>query len=264
MEMNTGMSHPELGGTFAHTGVAEAYQHRPPYPPEVFDLLTQLITDQPRVVLDLGAGDGAIARTLAPRVERVDALDISAAMVEAGRTRPGGDHPNIRWIVGPAETTELHGPYALVTAGASLHWMQWDQTMTRLADALTPNGQLVIIGHGPQNVPWQDELVEVIKRHSRNPDYSPRFSLTDALEERGLYQITGHTETAPTTFRQTIRDYTEEFHSTATLARELMSEREAQEFDQAIEQIVRPHASDDTLELTIVANLTWGRPQRAS
>jgi hypothetical protein len=27
-----------------------------------------------------------------------------------------------------------------------------------------------IIGHGARDVPWQDELVTVIKRHSRDPD----------------------------------------------------------------------------------------------
>jgi hypothetical protein len=32
----------------------------------------------------------------------VDALDISAAMVAEGRTRPGGEAPNLRWIVGAA------------------------------------------------------------------------------------------------------------------------------------------------------------------
>ena len=85
----TGLSHQGLGGVFGHPGVAAAYVHRPPCPAEVFDLLERLLVDAPRVVLDLGAGDGAIARPLAPRVDRVDAVDISAAMVEAGRNRPG-------------------------------------------------------------------------------------------------------------------------------------------------------------------------------
>ena len=86
----------DLAATFQHEAVAEAYQHRPPYPEEVFDRLEALIADEPRRVLDIGAGEGAIARPLAPRVERVDAIDISQAMVDAGRQRPGGDqaeHP---------------------------------------------------------------------------------------------------------------------------------------------------------------------------
>ena len=79
----------QLAAAFGHPGVADAYQHRPPYPPEVFDILERITADRPRRVLDLGAGEGALARPLASRVDHVDALDVSAAMVEAGRRRPG-------------------------------------------------------------------------------------------------------------------------------------------------------------------------------
>jgi trans-aconitate methyltransferase len=126
-----------LAAVFAHPGVADAYQHRPPYPDEVFGLLEQLISERPRTALDVGAGEGAIARPLAARIDHVDALDVSAAMVAAGRSRPGGGRPNLRWIVGAAETAPLNGPYALVIAGASLHWMPWQPTLTRLRQAMT-------------------------------------------------------------------------------------------------------------------------------
>lgn len=254
------LTHQELGDVFGHSGVAEAYAHRPPYPPDVFDIMTRLITDHPRVVLDLGAGEGAIARTLAPMVDRVDAVDISAAMIGAGRLRPGGDHPGIRWIVGAAETAELDGPYALATAGASLHWMQWETTLGRLAQALSPSGRLVIIDHGPRDVPWQKELVALIVRHSRNPDFDPNFSLVKELQARGLFTLTGTADTAPVLFRQPIQDYVEQFHSTASLARENMTPAEAEEFDRAVERVVRPWARDGKVELKIVATLSWGIP----
>jgi hypothetical protein len=80
------MSSPELAAAFTDPAVACAYQHRPPYPAQVFNLLAELIADEPRHVLDLGAGEGAIARPLAARVDRVDALDVLAE----GRRRPGG------------------------------------------------------------------------------------------------------------------------------------------------------------------------------
>jgi SAM-dependent methyltransferase len=251
-----------LGGVFANPGVAAAYKHRAPYPPDVFDVLERLVIDEPPLVLDIGAGDGAIARPLASRVSRVDAVDISAAMVEAGRLRSGGRQPNLRWIVDAVETAELAGPYALVTAGASLHWMRWEETLDRLARVMTPHAQLAIIEHGPRDVPWQDELVTVIKRHSRNPDYDPRFSLVGALQDQGLLEVTDSADSSAVFFRQSIGDYVEQFHSTASLAREHMSEQEATDFDLAVERVVRPWAHDDVLELKIVANLTWGRPQR--
>ncbi|MEQ4206120.1 class I SAM-dependent methyltransferase [Actinopolymorpha sp. B17G11] len=254
---------PELGEVFSNPGVAAAYVHRPPYPPEVFDILEKLVTEEPRAVLDIGAGDGAIARPLASRVGRVDALDVSAAMIEAGRRRPGGERPNLRWILGAVETAELGGPYALVTAGASLHWMRWGPTLNRLARVMTPHAYLAIVEHGPRDVPWQDDLVTVIKRHSRYPDYDPRFSVVGALQQRGLLELSGSAESSPTPFRQSVSDYVEQFHSTSSLAREHMSEQEARDFDLAVEQVVRPWAHDDMLELAIVATLAWGRPQPA-
>jgi ubiquinone/menaquinone biosynthesis C-methylase UbiE len=259
----TAYTNQELGGTFGHAGVAAAYEHRAPYPTEVFDVLTGLVADEPATVLDLGAGDGAIARPLAPHVDQVDALDISAAMVEAGRGRLGGDRPNIRWIVGAAETAELRGPYALVTAGASLHWMDWATTMRRLADVMTSRAQLAIVEHGPRDLPWRDGLTEVIRRHSRSRDYDPAFDIVDALRDRGLFELVGSVETAPTMFRQAASDYVEQFHSTASLAREHMSPEEAAEFDRAVEAIVAPDVVDGMLDLPVVASIRWGRPLAA-
>jgi trans-aconitate methyltransferase len=257
------MNQLDLGSTFQHEGVAAAYRHRAPYPDDVFDRLEELIVDEPRVVLDIGAGEGAIARPLAQRVEPVDAVDISAAMVEAGRRRPGGEQPNLHWYVDAVETAELHRPYALVTAGASLHWMRWQETLTRLAQVMTPHAQLAVIEHGARDVPWREELVAVIRRHSRNPGYNPSFSVVDAIQERGLFEVTGRASSTAVVFRQSVADYIEQFHSTSTLAREHMSSEEAAAFDDAIEEAVRSWATDDgMLELTIVADLTWGRPVR--
>ena len=53
-----------LAAAFTHPGVARAYRHRPPYPDEVFGILDGLITGRPQTVLDLGAGEGALARRM--------------------------------------------------------------------------------------------------------------------------------------------------------------------------------------------------------
>src|SRR4051794_34210035 len=95
---------PQYAAQFGDVAVADAYRHRPPYAREVFDVLTSLVIGEPRAALDLGCGRGEIARELAPRVDRVDAVDASAAMIARGRALAGGDHPNLRWIVAPAET----------------------------------------------------------------------------------------------------------------------------------------------------------------
>jgi SAM-dependent methyltransferase len=253
-----------LAAAFGHADVADAYQYRPPYPPEVFDILERLIVDRPRRVLDIGAGDGALARPLAARVDHVDALDISAAMVEAGRRRPGGRRWNLRWIVGAAESAELGGPYALVTAGASLHWMSWKPTLARLAQAMTGHALLAIVEHGPYDLPWRAELTEVIARHSRNPGFDPGFSLPDALSAEGLLEITGRATTAPVPFRQPLASFVEQFHSTASLAREWMSAAESAAFDQAVADVAARYAVGGLLDMAVVAHLAWGRPAAAS
>jgi hypothetical protein len=59
--------------------------------------------------------------------------ELAGAFGHPGGRRPGGRRENLRWIVGAVETCALRGPYALVTAGASLHWMATDRALARLA-----------------------------------------------------------------------------------------------------------------------------------
>jgi SAM-dependent methyltransferase len=252
-----------LAAAFQHPGVAAAYRHRPPYPAEVLDVLAGLITDEPRWVLDLGAGEGALARPLAGRagqVDRVDAVEISAAMIEAGRRRPGGDCARLHWVAGAAETVPLPGRYALVTAGASLHWMDWAPVLRRAGQAMTPGAMLAIVELSYGRLPWHDELQKIIVRHSRVTGYDPAFSLPRELARLGLLRLDGHHRTAPVVFRQRAGDYLEQFHSTASLARELMPPAEAARFGAEVLAAVRGHERDGLLDLPVTAELAWGRP----
>jgi SAM-dependent methyltransferase len=251
---------PPLAEAFTYPGVVSAYRHRPPYPDAVFDVLTGLITDTPRSVLDLGAGEGALARPLAALVDHVDAVDVSAAMISAGRLRPGGQAPNLRWIVGAAETAPLGGPYALVTAGASMHWMRWRETFERLDAVMAGGAFLAIAGHGhDDDAPWITELEAIIARHSRSPARDPSLRLIDALTEAGLFEAAGHVTTTPEPFRQRTVDYVEYLHSTSSLAREWMPAEESAAFDRAVAEAVAPYETDGWLDMAVVADVTWGR-----
>src|SRR5690242_19367942 len=125
----------EYASIFQDTSVVAAYQHRPPYPAQTFEILAGLIppTTSPRAVLDAGCGTGFVARPLARYVDRVDAADISAAMIAAGRSLPGGDDPRLRWFCGAIESVAVEPPYALIVAAASLHWMEWEIALPRFA-----------------------------------------------------------------------------------------------------------------------------------
>src|SRR5690349_2559845 len=78
------MKRPESHGEqyvvrFEHQSVVDRYHLRPSYPPQTFELLTDLIVDEPRVVLDVGCGTGKIARPWWPRS--------NAWMLSIGRCR---------------------------------------------------------------------------------------------------------------------------------------------------------------------------------
>src|SRR5687767_14999630 len=136
------------GAWFRDPLVAQAYPARPPYPEEVISRLTSLVAGGPAqeaAVLDLGAGTGDLARRLAPLFARVDAVDASEAMVAIGKSLPSGEHPHIHWRLGMAEEAPLDPPYGLATAGESLHWMDWDVVLPRVARSLVPGAVLAIV-----------------------------------------------------------------------------------------------------------------------
>jgi hypothetical protein len=133
--------------------------------------------------------------------------------------------------------------------------------MQRLAGIVSDHAFLAIVEHGVRDVPWREDLVQVVVRHSRNPDFDPRFSLVDTLSTEGHFELARHTETVPILFQQPVKSYVEQFHSTATLARELMSKEEAATFDLAVEEAVKPWSAGDVLEMKVVATVAWGRPR---
>jgi hypothetical protein len=127
---------------------------------------------------------------------------------------------------------------------------------------MTGHAFLAIVEHGYHEVPWGADLAEVIVRHSRSPGYDTSFSLVDALRGEGLLEVAGRAATAPVPLRQPTADYIEQFHSTASLAREWMSAPEAAVFDAAVADVVRPFEQGGVLTTDIVAHITWGTPAR--
>ncbi|HVL23899.1 MAG TPA: class I SAM-dependent methyltransferase [Thermomicrobiales bacterium] len=250
---------PEYGAQFADPSVADHYHLRPQYPDETFDILDRLIVDRSRVVLDVGAGTGAIARGLVARVDRVDAVDPSLPMIERGRRLPGGDAPNLRWIHAPAENAPLDPPYALITAGASLHWMEWSVVLPRFRDALAPSGMLAIVSDITDAVPWREPLQALIDRYSTNRKFRP-YNVIDEVERRGLFRPLGHHRTAAIPFTQTIEDYVGSFHARNGFSRDRMAPADAAAFGRDAAALVREYAPDGTVTLRVTGEIVWGLP----
>jgi SAM-dependent methyltransferase len=251
----------EYGAWFKDPLLAAAYPARPPYPDGVIRLLKELIRDTPGVVLDVGCGTGELARGLASSVERVDAVDFSAAMLELARRLPGGDADNLRWTLGAVEDVALHGPYALVTAGESLHWMNLELVMSRFAQVLTPKGSLAIIDRNWDTDPsvWQ-RILPIIERYSPVRNYQP-FNLVDHLAGQGLFEIGGRQRLGPDAWRPTIDEYLECRHSQRGLSRTHMGRAAAASFDAEVAQTLQELTDAGRLEFGVVSYVTWGRPR---
>jgi ubiquinone/menaquinone biosynthesis C-methylase UbiE len=250
---------PNYAVQFKDESIVAAYRHRPPYPDEVFTILTSLIPHKPARILDVGCGIGNIARPLARLVDKVDAVDFSRHMLEEGKMLPNGDAANLNWIHGPMEEVPLSPPYALVTAGQSLHWMAWDAVFPRFRSLLVPGGYLAVIGMIFSPVPWQKALSQIISRYSTNRDFQP-YDLFMELEKRRLFTRVGQKQTTPQPFRQTIGDYVESFHSRNGFSRQRMDPKMADAFDTAVHALVSRYHPDGIFEMQISGHVSWGIP----
>ena len=94
-------------------------------------------------VLDVGCGAGAFAARLAERAEHVDAVDKSAAMIEAARRRTPA---NVTCVL--AVVLELPLPadhYDAIVSITALHHVPLADALRRLAPALRPGGVLAAV-----------------------------------------------------------------------------------------------------------------------
>jgi SAM-dependent methyltransferase len=249
----------EYGAQFGDASIVDAYQFRPPYSDEAFDLLLGLVPGGPPTILDLGCGTGEIARRIAPRSARVDAIDPAERMLARAQELPGGQATNIAWIPGSAEEAPFNEPYALVIAGASLHWMEWDIVLPRLGAALLQEGYVAILEQAQESTPWSSQQAELCQRISTNRHFQP-FDIVEELTTRNLFEVQGSTLTQPRMFVQPLPDYIESFHARNGFSRERLTRDAAAEFDQELAEVVRPHLKDDMVHLLIRDVITWGRP----
>lgn len=248
--------------TFKDQRVVDAYRHRPPYPDEVFTILASLLTDEPRTILDIGAGSGDLARRMVEFARRVDAVDFSQHMIERGRQLPNGDHPHLRWIYGKVEEVQLSPPYALITAGSSIHWVEWERAFPLLRAALTPHGSLALVYRRTLPMPWNADLRNLRVQFSAHP--SARGSrVVEELEARGFFRKLGEKETAPVAFFQSIEDFIEGLHSRSSFSRELIGQQQAADLDQQVRDLLLQYHPDGILPLQVVGTAIWGTPENA-
>jgi hypothetical protein len=87
---------------------------------------------------------------------------------------------------------------------------------------------------------------------------TPEWRAPISTVETGLSERVGQVTTAPTPFRQRTADFVEFLHSTSSLARAWMTPVEAAAFDRAATEVIAPFEADGWLDMTVVAEVSWG------
>lgn len=241
---------------FGDDDVVAAYHLRPPYPEETIAKLAELAAGG--ALLDAGCGTGELARRLAPLVERVDAVDVSAAMLAEAGTLPGADAANLRWLHGSIEAAPLEPPYALAVAGDSVHWFDWPSAMPRIRESLGDGGLLAIVHRD-----WlRDErarrrLRPIYARHSWNADFAALDPIEE-LERRGLFVKAGEHVSDPAPWWPTLDEIVDCHFSMSGFARSRLEdpERFAREVREAVAATLT--ATRERYELDVVGTVVWG------
>lgn len=251
---------PDLSGeSFKAEDVAAHYVHRPPYPPELFTYLAE-IAPLRRRLLDLGCGEGKLARPLSAVFEEVTAVDPSAAMMQLGRSLERGNAANINWVLARAEEAPLSGRFDLTTFAASIHWMDPDLLFAKLRRHVAPDHVLAFVEgdtphHPPWEADWQSFLGKWVPLVTGRPvgskawrDFRSKHIASVAVVETK--------EFLSQPFRQTVEDFVRCQHSRNTFSMDNLGER-VETFQGELTELLTPYAAQGgLLSYRVLAQVT--------
>jgi 2-polyprenyl-3-methyl-5-hydroxy-6-metoxy-1,4-benzoquinol methylase len=119
---------------------AERWNHNIQY----FDVLLAAVSTGARSALDVGCGDGMLARRLAQSVERVVGIDRDAEQIELAKASTTTGH--IDFVQGDVMTYPFAETFDAVLSVATLHHLPTEAALQRLADLVSPGGVVAIVG----------------------------------------------------------------------------------------------------------------------
>ena len=185
-----------------------------------------------------------------------------------------------------AEDAALDGPYSLVVAAESLHWMDWSVVLPKVAAELVPGAYLALgacrelapskqesttyepgaylalVERGEEGLAWSAELGQLISMYSTNKEFRS-YNLVHELKIRGLFQEVGRRPTAPVPFDQSIDDHIELMHSRNGFSRDRMTVESAADFDVRYGELLQEYCTDETVRISTTVTIVWGIPGTA-
>lgn len=235
---------PPAGSSFQAAEVVDLYLHRPPYAQEIYERIQNFAPSRD-ALLDLGCGEGKVARQMTKVFDRVFAVDPSANMITLGKSLENGDAENIEWLEATAENAALQGLFDVVTFASSIHWMEPVPLFTKLKKHLKERHLLAIIrGDDPFEPAWQEEWLAFLTRWV--PKVTGR-ALGSLQWEGARTQYLHHVdriqedEFISEPFRQPVEDFIQCQHSRDTFSLSKLGSQK-QDFQRELEVILRPHA----------------------
>lgn len=167
---------------------AEAYERgRPSYPHASVDwLVGQLGLGAGRVVVDVGAGTGKLARSILPSGAAVLAVEPVAAM----RQVLSRELPSVRALDGTAEALPLVDQGAdAVVAGQAFHWFEGEAALAEFHRVLRPDGRLGLIWNRRRlGQPLQRAIDEIIEPYRAGTPSLGSGAWRRALERSSLFE----------------------------------------------------------------------------
>jgi hypothetical protein len=189
-------------------------------------------------------------------------------VIEIGLDLPCGTASNVRWIIGKLEDVPLDPPDALVTAGESLHWMDWEIVLPRLADVLSPNGFVAIVGRDWEGPPAVRARIRPVLMHYSAVRVWQNVDLLSELQHRELFRLIGTRRFGPEPWQPAVEQYLECRHSQRSFARSAIGESAARAFDTELRQALTELCArgeiqcvSDRLQLGVETTIAWGRPR---
>jgi SAM-dependent methyltransferase len=129
--------------------VARPWNHNTHYHPVVL----AAVPDGASQALDVGCGDGRLARELRALVPHVTAIDLDGPALQAARDADGG--LGIEYLLGDFLSQDFApGSFDFVCSIAALHHMDAAAALRRMSELLRPGGRLVVIGLATRDGLW--------------------------------------------------------------------------------------------------------------